>query len=148
MTSEEKYWEMERNQIMSHGKWGLKNLRIMLVMDRDLKAIVRLNNKALATSGSYRKFYEENGIRYSHTIDPITGYPVQHSLLSVSVLANDCGTADAYATACMVSGLEKSKELINSIPEMEAYFIYSDKDGNLQTYFTEGFEKIIDEELD
>lgn len=113
-----------------------------------LKAIVKLQDKALATSGNYRKFYEEDGIRYSHTIDPKTGYPVQHSLLSVSVLANDCGTADAYATACMVSGLEKSKEMINSIPGMEAYYIYSDENGNLQTYFTEGFEKIIDEELE
>lgn len=115
---------------------------------QELKAIVILNEKALATSGNYRKFYEEDGIRYSHTIDPKTGYPVQHSLLSVSVLANDCGRADAYATACMVSGLGKSKELINSIPEMEAYFIYSDENGTLKTYFTEGFEKFIDEELE
>jgi thiamine biosynthesis lipoprotein len=113
-----------------------------------LKAIVNLHNKAMATSGNYRKFYEENGVRYSHTIDPKTGYPVQHSLLSVSVLANDCGTADAWATACMVSGLENSKELINSNPEMEAYFIYSDENGNLKTYFTPGFEKIIEEELE
>lgn len=113
-----------------------------------LKAIVKLQNKALATSGNYRKFYEEDGIRYSHTINPKTGYPVQHSLLSVSVLANDCGTADAYATACMVSGLERSKEMINAIPELEAYFIYSDKTGELKTYFTGGFEKYIDEELE
>ena len=115
---------------------------------QELKAIVILNDKALATSGNYRKFYEEDGIRYSHTIDPKTGYPVQHSLLSVSVLANDCGRADAFATACMVSGLEKSKDLINTIPELEAYFIYSEKNGNLKTYFTQGFEKFIDEELD
>jgi len=113
-----------------------------------LKAIVKLNNKALATSGNYRKFYEKDGIRYSHTLDPKTGYPVQHSLLSVSVLANDCARADAFATSCMVSGLEKSKDLINSIPEMEAYFIYSDENGDLKTYFTKGFEKIIDEELE
>jgi len=115
---------------------------------QELKAIVILNDKALATSGNYRKFYEEDGIRYSHTINPKTGYPVQHSLLSVSVLANDCGRADAFATACMVSGLEKSKDLINTIPELEAYFIYSEKNGNLKTYFTQGFEKFIDEELD
>ncbi len=115
---------------------------------QELKAIVILNDKALATSGNYRKFYEEDGIRYSHTIDPKTGYPVQHSLLSVSVLANDCGRADAFATACMVSGLEKSKDLINTIPELEAYFIYSEKNGNLKTYFTQGFEKFIDEELE
>jgi thiamine biosynthesis lipoprotein len=73
---------------------------------------------------------------------------VQHSLLSVSVLANDCGTADAFATACMVLGLEKSKEMLNAIAGLEAYFIYSDEDGELKTYFTNGFEKFIEEELE
>jgi thiamine biosynthesis lipoprotein len=113
-----------------------------------LKAIVNLEDKALATSGNYRKFYEKDGIRYSHTIDPISGYPVQHSLLSVSVLADDCATADAYATACMVLGLEKSKELLKRNKRLEAYFIFSDKNGNLETYFTEGFKKILVEELE
>lgn len=109
-----------------------------------LSAIVKLDNKALATSGSYRKFYEEDGVRYSHTIDPKSGYPVQHSLLSVSVLTNDCATADAYATAFMVSGLEKSKMMLDGgINDLEAYFIYSDESGRLKTFFTEGFREIL-----
>jgi thiamine biosynthesis lipoprotein len=113
-----------------------------------LKAIVHLHNKAMATSGNYRKFYEEDGIRYSHTINPKTGYPVQHSLLSVSVLANDCATADAWATAFMVTGLEGSKELLKTFNNLEAYFIYSGKDGELQTYYTPGFQKVLVEEMD
>ena len=108
-----------------------------------LQAIVKLENKAMATSGNYRKFYEENGIKYSHTIDPKTGYPVQHSLLSVSVLADDCATADAYATAFMVLGLEKSKTLLSELRHPDAYFIYSDEHGNLKTFFTRGFIDIL-----
>ncbi|MBC8489471.1 MAG: FAD:protein FMN transferase [Bacteroidetes bacterium] len=108
-----------------------------------LQAIVKLENKALATSGNYRKFYEVNGIRYSHTIDPKTGYPVQHSLLSVSVLADECATADAYATALMVLGLEKSKTLLNEFKHPDAYFIYSDEHGNLKTFFTREFTDIL-----
>lgn len=111
-----------------------------------LKAIVHLHNKAMATSGNYRKFYEVDGVRYSHTINPKTGYPVNHSLLSVSVLADDCASADAWATAFMVSGLEGSVELLKSVKGLEAYFIYSDNRGELQTYHTLGFEKILVEE--
>lgn len=113
-----------------------------------LKAIIHLENKAMATSGNYRKFYEEDGIRYSHTIDPKTGYPVQHSLLSVSVLANDCASADAWATAFMVSGLENSKLLLEKMKELEAYFIYSDKKGKLKTFYTKDFEKVLVEEME
>ena len=108
-----------------------------------INARVSLKNKALATSGSYRKYYEENGIRYSHTIDPKTGYPVRHSLLSVSVLADDCATADGYATAFMVLGLDKSLEFLSANPDFQAYFIYSDEQGNFKVKYTEGFEKIL-----
>ena len=80
---------------------------------RDLKAVVLLKNKSIATSGNYRKFYEEDGIRYSHTIDPASGYPVPHSLLSVSVLADNTAIADAYATAFMVMGLEKASQFVS-----------------------------------
>lgn len=112
-----------------------------------LKAIVELENKSLATSGNYRKFYEEDGVRYSHTIDPKTGYPVQHSILSVSVLANDCATADAWATAFMVLGLDFSIEILGRDKDLDAYFIYSGSvSGELKTYFTEGFKKILIEE--
>lgn len=110
---------------------------------RKVKAILALRNKALATSGSYRKYYESEGVRYSHTIDPETGFPVQHSLLSASVLADDAVTADAYATAFMVMGLEASKAFIKENPDLEAYFIFSDRDGKLKTDFTEGIRKLL-----
>jgi len=110
---------------------------------RSLEAIVEVSNIAVATSGSYRKFYEENGIRYSHTINPKTGYPVQHSLLSASVLAESAAVADAYATAFMVMGLEKAKEYLNENDQLEAYFIYSDKNGEYKTFATEGFNQLI-----
>jgi FAD:protein FMN transferase len=113
--------------------------------DRELKATVHLENKALATSGSYRKFYIENGIRYSHTIDPSTGYPVTHSLLSVSVIAGNCTDADAYATAFMVMGLEKSKAFLETHKNLDAYFIYSDTDGSMKTYETEGLKELLTE---
>jgi thiamine biosynthesis lipoprotein len=83
--------------------------------NRELQAIASLNNKSLATSGNYRKFYEKDGIKYSHTINPKTGYPARNTLLSASVLATDCMTADAFATAFMVLGVEKSIELANKL---------------------------------
>ena len=104
-----------------------------------LKAIVILKDKALATSGNYRKFYEENGVRYSHTINPETGFPVQHSILSVSVLAEDCATADGWATAFMVLGLDSSLDILQHHSQLEAFFIYSDKKtGEMKTKYTDG----------
>jgi len=111
--------------------------------DRTVQAIVSLQDMAISTSGSYRKFYEEDGIRYSHTIDPANGYPVKHSLLSVSVLAGDCMTSDAYATALMVMGIEKGKEFLADHPDIEAYLIYSAPDGSMKTFFTKGFDKLL-----
>jgi len=113
--------------------------------ERILKAKINLFDKAIATSGNYRKYYEENGIRYSHTIDPKTGYPVKHSLLSVTVLANECWEADAYATAFMVMGLEKSLDFINKNNKIEAFFIYTDNKGNIKTYSTNGIKQLIEE---
>lgn len=113
--------------------------------ERELKATVRLENKALATSGNYRKFYIENGVKYSHTIDPSTGYPVKHSLLSVSVVADNCTDADAYATAFMVMGLEKSKTFLKSHKNLEAYFIYSGTDGKMLTYISDGLKQLLTE---
>jgi len=108
-----------------------------------LQAKVKLSDHGLATSGNYRNFYVEDGKKYAHTIDPKTGYPVQHSLLSSSVIANDCMTADAYATAFMVLGLEEGIEVSNKVPEIEVFFIYADSLGNNQVYVSEGFEKYI-----
>jgi FAD:protein FMN transferase len=113
--------------------------------DHQLKATVHLENKALATSGNYRKFYVENGIKYSHTIDPATGYPVKHSLLSVSVVTDNCTDADAYATSFMVMGLEKSKTFLSVHKNLEAYFIYSDEDGKMKTYLTDGLKEQLTE---
>jgi len=103
------------------------------------QSYLRLKNKALATSGNYRRFFELDGKKYGHTFNPKTGYPVMHNLLSVTILADDCITADAWATACLASGLEKSIELLKKHPEIDALLIYSDDNGNFKTYLTEGF---------
>ncbi|MGQ1908524.1 FAD:protein FMN transferase [Marinifilum sp. RC60d5] len=112
-------------------------------LSRQIQDVIELENGALATSGNYRQFYVKDGKKYAHTIDPRLGYPVQHSLLSSSVVADDCMTADAYATSFMVLGLEKSIEIVQKDNQLEAYFIYSDQDGNLKTYITEGLKDLI-----
>lgn len=103
--------------------------------DRPLQTIVPLSGQALATSGSYRKFVERNGKKYSHAIDPHTGYPITHQLLSMSVIAPDCATADAYATAFLVLGLEKSAEIAQA-QGLKIYGIYADANGGLQVQST------------
>jgi FAD:protein FMN transferase len=122
---------------------GIENPAADSISERTINTRVKLKDKALATSGSYRKYYEENGIRFSHTIDPHTGYPVRHSLLSVSVLARDCATADGYATAFMVMGFEKAREFVENEPDMEAFFIVDGGSGTFQTYATKGLEELI-----
>ena len=94
----------------------------------------------MATSGNYRNFYYKGGRKYAHTIDPRTGYPVQHELLSATVFAANCATADAYATAFMVLGLKDSQELLARHPELKAYFIYTDKDGQLAVWYSPSLE--------
>lgn len=114
--------------------------------DRALKVIITLNNKALATSGNYRKFYEEGGQKFSHIIDPRTGYPARQNLLSATVIADDCITADAYATAFMVMGLERSKQFLNDNKDLslEVCFIYDDN-GSWKIYASETLKKWIRE---
>jgi FAD:protein FMN transferase len=104
--------------------------------------LVEMHDKAVATSGSYRKYYEEGGQRFSHTIDPQTGRPVNHNLLSVSVFADDCMTADALATAFMVMGFEKSKEFVESRSDLQAFFIFSTGIDTYDTYTTPGLKVI------
>jgi thiamine biosynthesis lipoprotein len=115
--------------------------------ERELQAIVSLSDKALATSGNYRKFYEFNGVKYSHSISPKTGYPVRDKILSATIIADECSIADAYATACMVMGFDKAKEFVENTPEIEAYFIYSNESGGFETYHTAGFKSLLDETL-
>lgn len=105
---------------------------------RPLQAVVALDGKSLATSGSYRKFVERHGQRFSHAIDPHTGFPITHTLLSVSVLAPDCMTADAYATAFLVMGLEKAIPLAKE-KGLALYGISAGKDGTLSVYQSAGF---------
>lgn len=106
---------------------------------RELQVAVSLDNQALATSGNYRKFYERDGIKYSHTVDPVTGYPVRHSLLSATVIAENCALADAYATACMVKGGEWAKDLAHGDPTVEVLLISSTEDGSLEVFASDDF---------
>ena len=106
------------------------------------QAVISIAGKGMATSGNYRNFRIENGKKYAHTIDPRTGYPVQHSLLSATVIAENCAKADAYATAFMVTGLEQAIELCN-FDDIEAFFIYADENGEIRTLATDGFNKYI-----
>ncbi len=101
---------------------------------------IALCDKGLVTSGSTRKYVERNGKRYSHCIDPKTGYPVEHQLLSATVLAENSVWADALASICMVMGLEKSLPLIESMDGVEAYYIFANEKNELETYATEGFK--------
>jgi len=109
----------------------------------ELQAIIEINNKSLATSGNYRKFFVEDGVKYAHTIDPKTGFPARNMLLSATVVCDDCMTADAYATAFMVLGVEKSKELLQKLPGIEVYFVYSNPQGEYEVFFSEGMTKMI-----
>ena len=95
----------------------------------EIQSVLNVTDLAMATSGNYRNFYYKDGKKYAHTIDPKTGYPVQHSLLSATVLAKDCATADAYANSFMVLGIDGAKEVLERHPELMAYFIYSDGKG-------------------
>ena len=104
--------------------------------NQELETVLNVTDKAMATSGNYRNFYYKGGKKYAHTIDPKTGYPVQHSLLSATVLAKNCATADAYATSFMVMGIDKARALLEKHPELMAYFIYSDARGHNAVWFS------------
>lgn len=107
-----------------------------LNVNQEIQTIINVTDKAMATSGNYRNFYYKNGRKYAHTIDPSTGYPVQHNILSSTVIADDCATADAYATAFMVMGLDKAKAILSRHPELMAYFILASDDGTNKVWFS------------
>lgn len=112
-----------------------------------MQAIIQISGKSLATSGNYRRFYVEGGIKYSHTIDPSTGYPVQHGLLSATVVAGDCMRADAYATAFMVMGYEKARSFLEKHKYLDAYLIFNDQSGEYRVWYTEGMSAMLSEEF-
>ncbi len=109
-----------------------------------IQSKVELNNMAMATSGNYRNFYEVNGVKYAHTISPKTGFPEKNTLLSATVFAADCMTADAYATACMSMGMERAKLMLIELENIDAYFLYSDENGNVQSFMSNSNLKIIE----
>ncbi|MDA3954842.1 MAG: FAD:protein FMN transferase [Bacteroidales bacterium] len=141
--------EVKANGINKKGKtWKIgidKPFDNNNIPGQELQAIVKLSNKSLATSGNYRKFYERNGVKYSHTINPKTGYPVTHSLLSTTVIANDCMTADAYATAFMVMGFEEAYILAEKLTDIEALFVYNDENGEYLVKTTTAMSKLLED---
>ena len=97
----------------------------------------------VVTSGNYRKFYVKDGRKYSHTVDPRTGYPVTHNLLSATIVAPDATLADAYATYCMVIGLDEAKRFIESMDELEGYLVYADGE-SMAEWASSGFNLVRD----
>jgi thiamine biosynthesis lipoprotein len=137
-------------EVAVHGKnqrgepWNIginKPIDNPIADNSELQITLRINQGAIATSGNYRYFYYKEGKKYAHTIDPATGYPVQHSLLSATVIAHNCMTADAYATAFMVLGVEKARKIVEAHPELEVYFIYADEKGENRTYASPGMKR-------
>jgi len=106
-------------------------------------AILALKDRGMATSGNYFNYHEIDGKRYGHTLNPKTGYPIIHNLLSATVVAPSCMEADGWATTCMVEGFEKSKKLIENNKQLEAYFIYTDNDGSIKEYATQGLKGLV-----
>ena len=138
-------------EVLAKGKNIEKNRAWLVAIDNPNRqkgnkfiSKVALTDKAMATSGNYRKYYidPKTGKKYVHTIDPQTGYPAVRHLLSASVVADNCTMADGYATACMVMGLKASKIFLKEHPELEAFLVYSDDNGNIKTYKTKGIEII------
>ena len=133
---------------MNDSSWTVGIEQPNETLSGSLKASIQLKDKALATSGNYKKFYIEDGQKYTHIINPFTGYPAKNNLLSATVIAGNCITADAYATAFMVMGLEKSKEFLlkNKELNLEVFFIYDDN-GVVKSYTSEKFAAIENMEM-
>lgn len=112
-------------------------------VNNELQTVLNVSNTAMATSGNYRRFYYKNGKKYAHTIDPKTGYPVQHNILSATVLANTCAKADAYATSFMVLGLEKTQQVLQHHPDLMVYLIYANGQGKNKVWYSPSLKKAI-----
>ncbi len=115
--------------------WGIgitKPTDDSLSINQELQTVLRLTDRAIATSGNYRNFYYKDGVKYAHTIDPRTGYPVQHSLLSATVIADNCMRADALATAFMVLGADSAMAYCERHPEIDGYFIVAGDSGQYE----------------
>ena len=133
-----------KNSRMKTWRIGInKPVEDSLSINQELQTILVVRGVGMATSGNYRKFYYKDGKRYAHTIDPRIGHPVQHSILSATVIAKDCTTADAYATAFMVMGLEKSMEFCKAHPELDAYFICDGEGDTYEIHYTPGMERFM-----
>jgi thiamine biosynthesis lipoprotein len=114
-------------------------------VERNTKLLIHLNNKAMASSGNYRKFRidEVTGKKYVHTINPKTGFTQNSNTLAVTILANDCATADGYATAFMAMDLSTAFKLINQNKHLEAYIVYLDEHGDTREFLTKGFKELV-----
>ncbi len=114
-------------------------------MGRQMKLLINMSDRALASSGNYRKYRVDSisGKKYVHTIDPISGYTKNSNTLGVTILANDCATADAYATAFMAMDLHEAFKVINYNKDLEAYIIYLDEKGVTQEFLTKGFKELL-----
>ncbi|MBQ8520840.1 MAG: FAD:protein FMN transferase [Bacteroides sp.] len=133
-----------KNPKMNRWRIGInKPIDDSLSVKQELQTILEVSDVGMATSGNYRKFYYKDGKKYAHTIDPRLGTPIQHSVLSATVIAKDCTTADAYATAFMVMGLDKAKAFCEAHPELNAYFICSGEGEEYEVHYTPGMEKWI-----
>jgi thiamine biosynthesis lipoprotein len=116
-----------------------------LNVSHEIQTVLNVTDIAMATSGNYRRFYYKDGKKFAHTVDPKTGYPVQHNILSATVLAKTCAQADAYATSFMVMGLDEAKKVLERHPDLMAYFVYDDGRGKNAVWFSPSLkDKIAD----
>ena len=116
-----------------------------LAVHTELQTVLHMTHHAMATSANYRNFYYKDGKKYAHTIDPRTGYPVQHSLLSATVVAKSCALADAYATAFMVMGVDSARQILQRHSNLSAFLIYADKEGKLATWHSPQLGQLLKE---
>ncbi len=133
-----------KNSKMKKWRIGInKPVDDSLSINQELQTILETSDVGMATSGNYRKFYYKDGKKYAHTIDPRLGYPVQHNILSATVIAKDCTTADAYATAFMVMGLDKAMAFCETHPDLNAYFICNGEGEKYAIHYTPGMKRFI-----